>query len=94
MKKLILFVLVLSLAPAMAELSVAKSSKANPNVKSAVVERFDKNDDGTLNKRERKVAANHRDNVVDRFDKNDNGTLDKGERKILRKVRANKVNNN
>lgn len=70
--------------------SPSMAQVTNPKVKAAVVERFDKNNDGELGKRERKAAVNHREKVVDRFDKNDDGKLGKHERKVMKTVRSKK----
>lgn len=89
MKTLNIFLLA-SVAPLMVGNCMAGADDRHAVVQARVTDRFDRNDDGQLNKRERSAAMNHREKVVDRFDKNDDGKLGKRERKALRTVRSKK----
>ncbi|MFI3243715.1 MAG: EF-hand domain-containing protein [Akkermansia sp.] len=80
-KKTLPLLILLALAPCcwaqdgskLAELRQAK-------LKAATAERFDKNNDGSVGKKEATAAKTHHGKVVNNFDKNNDGSLGKKER--------------
>lgn len=77
--------LVLCLAPLFASHALAHDAgrigeRREAYLKHLAAQRFDKNGDGDLGKRESKAAITHHDKVETKFDRNGNGSLGRRER--------------
>ncbi len=78
-------ILVLCVAPLLATAALAHEAgpigeRREAYLKKQTAQRFDKNGDGSLGKRESAAAKTHHTKVTQQFDKNGNGSLGRRER--------------